>query len=489
MSAGEREFFGLVARAAFSNPFGKERPELDRQIAGAEASAEIDDSVRERSVTAVLEEVAWLERAGRANLEKFADRDREIIRYALLFDVYHRFVNDFDALIARQVQAGDALCPVPFAGELLTLLSQRGFTKDEALRYLGFFFQVRRAFYFIHTSLVGESHSMRELRRHLWNNVFTFDTGWYERYLWNRMEDFSTLIMGETGTGKGAAAAAIGRCGYIPFDEKQGCFSESFTRNFISINLSQYPESLIESELFGHKKGAFTGAIDHHKGVFSRCSPHGAIFLDEIGDVPVPVQIKLLQILQDRTFSQVGSHEKLRFQGRVIAATNRPVGDLRSRGEFRDDFFYRLSTDTITVPPLRDRICENPMELDLLLGHVLTRTIGGQVPEMVPVVRNILDASVGRDYAWPGNVRELEQAVRRILITRKYEGETVSHEPSGPADRLRLGIEAGSLTAQELLAGYCAMLYARHGNYEEVARLTGLDRRTVKKHVTSWPGK
>ncbi len=137
---------------------------------------------------------------------------------------------------------------------------------------------------------------MRNLRLHLWNNVFTHDIRWYEQYLWNRMEDFSTLLLGETGTGKGTAAAAIGRSGFIPYDEKKGCFTESFTRNFIAINLSQFAESLIESELFGHKKGAFTGAVEHHDGVFTRCTPYGSIFLDEVGDISVPIQVKLPSI-------------------------------------------------------------------------------------------------------------------------------------------------------------------------------------------------
>ena len=111
------------------------------------------------------------------------------------------------------------------------------------------------------------------------------------------MEDFSTIILGKTGTGKGMAAAAIGRSGHIPFNEKKGCFSDSFARTFLSINLSQYSEHLIESELFGHSKGAFTGAIGDHLGVFSRCSPHGAILLDEIGEISTTIQIKLLNLL------------------------------------------------------------------------------------------------------------------------------------------------------------------------------------------------
>lgn len=201
------------------------------------------------------------------------------------------------------------------------------------------------------------------------------------------MEDFSTLLLGETGTGKGTAAAAIGRSGFIPYDERRGCFTESFTRNFVTINLSQFAESLIESELFGHKKGAFTGAVEHHQGVFARCTPHGSIFLDEIGEISVPLQVKLLQVLQDRTFTPVGSHQQLRFSGRIIAATNRPLDELRKKGLMREDFFYRLCSDIIVVPPLRQRLQEDPKELDLILSHILQRIIGEEPDELVRMVR------------------------------------------------------------------------------------------------------
>jgi transcriptional regulator with GAF, ATPase, and Fis domain len=302
------------------------------------------------------------------------------------------------------------------------------------------------------------------------------------------MEDFSTLILGETGTGKGTAAMSIGRSGFIPFDEKNERFVESFARSFVSLNLSQFSEALIESELFGHKKGAFTGAVEDYKGVFDRCSPYGAILLDEIGEVASPVQIKLLQVLQEREFCPVGSHAKRRFQGRVIAATNRTMEEIRNIGILRDDFFYRLCSDIITVPPLRQRIQEDSSELDDLLAHTVERMLGKPSSELVSMVREVIDKQLGPNYHWPGNVRELEQCVRRILLNRDYRGD---HQKisSDLRSRLTEGIGNGDLDAHDLLAGYCCMLYQRHGTFEEVGRRTRLDRRTVKKYIQEWEQK
>src|SRR5690606_26738023 len=204
----------------------------------------------------------------------------------------------------------------------------------------------------------------------------------------------------------GQAAAAIGRSGFVPFDEAKGAFAASFTELFVPINLSQFPETLIESELFGHKKGAFTGAVDSHAGVFSRCSPNGAIFLDEIGEVSIPVQIKLLRVLQDRVFTPVGSHEERRFEGRVIAATHRDLTRLREQKTFRDDFYYRLCSDVIEMPPLRERLAEEPRELDVLLEHLVRRIVGVPDAEVVALVKNAIHSGIPEGYRWPGNVRE-----------------------------------------------------------------------------------
>lgn len=207
----------------------------------------------------------------------------------------------------------------------------------------------------------------------------------------------------------------------------------------------------------------------------------GSIFLDEIGDAPVPVQIKLLQVLQERTFSAVGSHDKLRFHGRVIAATNRGLEGLREQKLFRDDFFYRLSSDVIALPPLRQRLRECPEELEALLENMIQRMTGEAARELVELARDVLVTSVGQRYEWPGNVRELEQAVRRILITRVYEPQR-SRERDAVAG-LCQRVREGTIDAEQLLSKFCGLLYERFGTFEEVARRANLDARTVKRYL------
>lgn len=463
LTLGEFEVCRKGAEAAFRNPFGEEfRAVFEAAWPGCERCV---DSLVRRDL---------------AHLRHYRGAERETMRTMLLFDAYERYRAALDDLVRAQIGTPEAPVEVGFARELLGLLTARGLGEDEAVRVFAIFFQIRRAHHFIAEGLIGGSECMREFRHHLWENVFTHDIRHYERALWDRMEDFSTLLLGETGTGKGAAAAAIGRSAFIPFDARKGRFVESFMRGFVSINLSQYPETLIESELFGHRKGAFTGAVEAHEGVFARCSAHGAIFLDEIGEVSVPVQIKLLRVLQDRVFTPVGSHDAVRFRGRVIAATNKPLTDLRG-GAFRDDFYYRLSSDTIVVPPLRQRLREDPTELESLLRHILGRVAGEAANELLPMVRDALRELVRCEYPWPGNVRELEQAVRRILLTRRYAGE--SGPPASEAAALAASLDAGTISADALLAAYCKLLHARTGNLEEVARRTQLDRRTVKRYL------
>jgi DNA-binding NtrC family response regulator len=478
LSNEDRDFFALVSAAAFSNPFGQEREDIDRRIADQYAGQGADLA---RSLRHLESRLAALESKQRCRITLYDEPDRGALEHAILFDVFHRFTGELDRTIEHQL-ASERPAPAPFFRDVESVLVSRGFERAAAVRFFAIFYQMRRAFYFIERTLLGQSASMRRLRQSLWNNVFTYDVRVYEKCLLNRMEDFSTILLGETGTGKGTAAAAIGRSAFIPYVPEKGAFAESFTKTFLAINLSQYPASLIESELFGHKKGAFTGAIAAHEGILSQCSAHGAIFLDEIGEVSVPVQIKLLRVLEDRHFSPVGGHERKRFQGRVIAATNRPLDALRREGAFREDFYYRLCSDVLRVPSLRERLAERPDELDDLLPHVLKRMAGEGALALADVVRATILADVGPDYDWPGNVRELEQCVRRALMTRHYVPAPRA-APADPTERFAAAIAGGSLDARELVETYCALLYERHGTYEKVAGIAKLDRRTVKRAV------
>lgn len=482
LAAEERAFFDLVGRALLANPFGDERAEIDDTIAGLYSADNGQESVA-LVVQEVERRVRRMKEENRAQVTLYKGDDRQKLFYAFLFNVFHLFAPQMDALIDDQLAAGERTVPVPFAEEMLDWLKGHGFSNSEAMRYFEITFQVRRAYFFIKQNLVGRSPCMRLLREKLWNNVVTHNIDWYERYLWNRMEDFSTLILGPTGAGKGTAAAAIGRSAYIPFDEKKRSFVTSFASSFTALNLSQFSETLIESELFGHKKGAFTGAVEDYKGVFDRCSPYGAIFLDEIGEVRQNIQIKLLQVLQERVFTPVGSHQHHRFSGRIIAATNRPLEALRGEGILRDDFYYRLCSDVIEIPSLAQRIREDPRELEDLLNHTVDRILRNPSDELKAMLLETITTQLGPDYEWPGNVRELEQCVRRVLLNRTYEPRMSGRPAAGPRDRLAACVMEGNLDAQGLLTGYCFCLYQRLGTYEAVARQVQLDRRTVKKYI------
>ena len=467
------------------NPFSRQRSVADSRIANLPPNTKPEKLLR--AAVAVAEKTGQeFIRSNRADVNLFTGRDRELVDGLFLFILFHRYLDLFDAHIRQQLRAGDEPVPLDFYKQIIKDLSGFGYSVQEADRYIAIFFQMRRGFYFINTSLPGISPCMQNLRGRLWNNIFTHDIGLYVDLLWNRMEDFSTLLTGKTGTGKGVAAAAIGRSGFIPFDRHRGQFKESFTRAFLAVNLSQIPDQLMESELFGHARGSFTGAIKDYDGVFARSSIHGAVFLDEIGELSTPTQVKLLRILQERSFSPVGSKRSLHFSGRVIGATNRNLDRLRQQGKFRDDFYFRLCSDMIPIPSLRRRIEENGEELVLLVNHLLTRIVGRSHSELLQQILDTLRTSLPPEYEWQGNVRELEQSIRRILLTGSYESER-NHSRSQHSNAVFGELEQGNWSVAQLNRWYCSHLYKKYGTYQQVARKTGLDRRTVKKYLSSQP--
>jgi len=479
LTATDRNFLTQVANSIFANPFARNRHLSDCRLTG-QSEQKIPATVREAAIEHVNHKVRELIRENKANILAYGSRDRQRIANLFLFHLFHKYLDSFDKHILDQTRNPEPI-PLQCDKSLAKELSRFGFSKPDTDKYIALFFQMRRAYFFINTSLIGCSPCMEALRAHLWNTIFTHDIGRYAEILWNRLEDFSTLLLGETGTGKGLAAAAIGRSGFIPYNHKTGYFATSFTSAFLSINLCQFPEQLLESELFGHARGSFTGAVNDHQGIFCRSSRHGAVFLDEIGEVSIPTQIKLLRILQERSFTPVGSHEENRFEGRIIAATNRDLGQLINQGKFREDFYFRLCTDTLTMPPLRQRITEDREELQRLTAHLIQKITGRPVKVLTEEVIRELNRPANRNHSWPGNVRELEQTIRRIILHGTcIWPQRVSRENGWEADLSRQQLSVAEMTNR-----YCDTLFRQHGTLQAVARITGLDRRTVKNKLKS----
>ncbi|MDD2760164.1 MAG: sigma 54-interacting transcriptional regulator [Methylomonas sp.] len=479
LSAEQRHFFQQIADMAFINPFSEQRKQADCRLLAIQPEKLTLEQRIQQIQQRLSEQLTRLQPLDEFKVERYAGKLRRVMEFAWLFYQFHEFQNPFFQFIEQQQQAGDTPIALPFAKQLLGRFAAAGFDQAASEKYIGLFYQLHRGFYFINSMVSGHSLAIIELRMHLWNNIFTFNPHWYLDYLCGRMEEFSTLLLGPTGCGKSLVARAIGCSGFIPFDAKRLRFQESFTRSFQSINLAQFPSSLLEAELFGHKKGAFTGAIENHDGLFARCSPYGAVFIDEIGDIDIPTQVKLLNVVQDRVFYPVGSHEKQRFAGRVISATNRDIGQLRQQGLFRDDLFYRLCSDVIEVPGLQQRLEQNPDEISHLIGGLLARVISEPDQRLVQRIEDRIRSTIPAGYHWPGNVRELEQCIRQICLTGTYRISPAS--PQTPTTAFQIDRE--EVSARQLQQRYCRYLYDKHGSYEAVARISGLDRRTAKKYI------
>ena len=247
-------------------------------------------------------------------------------------------------------------------------------------------------------SLVGCSPAIQGIRR-LMNQVASTDA--------------NVLILGETGTGKEVVARNIHRA------------SARGSRPFVAVNCGAIPADLLESELFGHEKGAFTGALTARQGRFEMAEG-GTLFLDEIGDMPLPMQVKLLRVLQERTIERVGSNRSIACDVRIIAATHRDLETAIADGKFREDLYYRLNVFPIEMPPLRQRLGDLP-----LLITELTARMDGEGRATVRLgVSGLRALSV---YPWPGNVRELANLVERLAIL--HPGETVGLQDLPPKFR------------------------------------------------------
>ncbi len=275
--------------------------------------------------------------------------------------------------------------------------------------------------------------------------------------------DATVLVLGESGTGKELVARAL----HDASGRRDG--------PFVSISCAAIPEGLLESELFGHERGAFTGAIRRKLGRFE-LADGGTLFLDEIGEIPPSVQVKLLRVLQERQFERVGGEETVDVNVRVVSATNRDLAAMVKEGRFREDLFYRLDVVEVPLPPLRER----PGDVEELAGWFLRRAaprLGRAVKDFAPDALELL-----RRYRWPGNVRELENVVEQALVFA--DGEVVRPEdlPDGlrrPQPAAALPVPAGDRSLTEILEDLERQLilgaYERaRGVKAETARLLGI---------------
>jgi two-component system response regulator AtoC len=285
--------------------------------------------------------------------------------------------------------------------------------------------------------------------------------------------DVTVLISGETGVGKELVARQIHMS------------SHRRDRPFIKVNCAAIPETLLESELFGHEKGAFTGAVSSKPGRFE-LAHQGTIFLDEIGDLPLHLQTKLLTVLQDKSFERVGGVKTIEVDIRIVAATNRDLSAAVQAGTFRSDLFYRLNVLPIYIPPIRDR----KEDLIPLVDHFVTkfatkyrRTVTHIAPEVIAVFSS---------YDWPGNIRELENVLERMMVMSEEDilgldllpteisGKTLTPGPSGLKEKLE---SISSITEKQMIID---ALNQSNQNRTRAAKLLGISRRTLQHKIKEY---
>ncbi len=325
------------------------------------------------------------------------------------------------------------------------------------------------------TALVGQSRVMQEI----WKDIGRIAA-----------RPVTVLIRGETGTGKELIARAL----YQHSDRAKAAF--------IAVNCAAIPENLLESELFGHERGAFTGAEQRRIGRFEQAH-RGTLFLDEIGDLSAGTQAKLLRVLQEKSIHRVGGNETIPVDARVIAATHRDLETMIREGKFREDLFYRLSVATILLPPLRERRDDIPA----LVGHFLRKCateFGLQPLSLAPGALALLQAD-----PWPGNIRELENIIRRLLLGARdlpINEEAVRRALAARGTGIPAAVQPLAALAAELLAaarrgennGAYALLLAEaereiltqaisaaEGNQSKAARWLGLSRLTLREKLTA----
>ena len=278
----------------------------------------------------------------------------------------------------------------------------------------------------------------------------------------------TVLLQGPNGSGKDLVAHAIHN------------LSPRAKGPFVAVNCGAIPETLIESELFGHEKGAFTGAVAQRAGSFESAD-HGTLFLDEIGELPLQMQVKLLRALENRSFTRVGGTQTVEVDIRVVAATNRDLKTLVAEGKFREDLYFRLNVVEIYMPALKDRATDIPLLVSRFIKE-LSEKNGGSVTGITPAAMKLLER-----YSWPGNVRELRNVVERMIVLSSGGMLDVEDVP----DQLKASVAPVPLSSTVTIgenekAQILAVLKECGDNRSEAARRLGISRRTIYRKLAEY---
>ncbi len=292
----------------------------------------------------------------------------------------------------------------------------------------------------------------------------------YSRILKVAPTDSTVLITGESGTGKELIARAI------------HYHSRRNESEFVPVDCSSLVENLLESGLFGHVKGAFTGAVFNKRGLFELAN-HGTFFFDEISNLSMDMQAKLLRVIQEREFSQVGSQERIKVNIRIMAASNRDLRTAIAQGRFREDLFYRLHVIPIQPPPLRERVSDIPALVEHFVGR-MSRKFGRDRPRISKEALDILSA-----YTWPGNVRELENVIERILILEDGDLVLPEHLPpeirQEPSDFSAFSEKLVSL--KDIESDYIRFVLKKtNGRIQKAAGILGINRKTLSMKMKKY---
>jgi two-component system response regulator AtoC len=427
---------------------------------GAETGEEALGMLEKESFDAVVLDLRLPGMSGQAVLEQIAERG--ILAPVIMISAHGQIP---DAVAALKSGARDYLIkpfdPAELVIKLRSLVDDR---RRENVIEAGKRRSVR--------GFIGETEAMRKLSEQI-DKIAAADV--------------TVLITGESGTGKEVAAREIHR---------RSAFSGE---PFAAVNIGGIHEGLMESELFGHEKGSFTGAASRKQGLFELAG-RGSIFLDEIGEMPMPLQVKLLRVLQEKKIRRLGGNNDIPVTARIISATNRDIEALVREGRFREDLYYRLNVFRISLPPLRERREDIPLLADHLLSRLCAR-MGRPRPELAPGTMEILSA-----YSFPGNIRELENILERALIY--CEGNTIRDEdidlhkpglrkpnkpgtPSTPGSSRETAATGGpppALSSMEEIEKKAILdaLAKNNGNRTRAAAMLGISRKTILNKLKAW---